>query len=451
MKSIYQNKIKLFVLILALGIFTTVPAFDLRASLVDELEQKIKDKSSRITELQNQAEEYENNIKNIRIQGQTLQNEIEILDAETAQLELEIKMTQEETEKVGLEIDNLEIKIQKKEKEIKRQKEVLAILIRQINDYDQETTLEIMLKNSQLSDFLNELEYIGTMQENVQETLEKLKESKAELKSKKKEMENKKEELEKLERELETKKEMLSIQKEAKKRLLEETKNKEYKFQNLLSNIHQQKSQILGEISNLRKDQEAEIARLSALEQKPADSLASTSWYFSQQDPRWANKTIGFSNSSIRKYGCAVSCVAMVFKYYGIDIDPGRLAKQRIFYRDLISWPSHWRFLDLQDTCDDPNRIVCHRYLGLNKTDWKIIDREIAAGHPVIVFIRANGREAGHYVVIHSKDSRGKYIVHDPIRWAGKSGANIYLDSTRKYIGSVYKTTTTIDQMIIYK
>ena len=447
MKSTYQKKVKLLIFVLALGILTTVPVFNSRASLVDELEQKIKDKNSRIVELQNQAEEYKNSIKNIRIKGQTLQNEIEILDAETAQLELEMKMTQTETEKVGLEIDNLEIKIQKKEKEIKRQKEVLAILIRQINDYDQETTLEILLKNSQLSDFLNELEYIGTMQENVQETLEKLKETKAELKNKKKEMENKKEELEKLERELETKKEMLSIQKEAKKRLLEETKNKEYKFQNLLSNIHQQKSQILGEISSLRKDQEAEIARLSALEQKPADSLASTSWYFSQQDPRWANKTIGFSNSSIRKYGCAVSCVAMVFKYYGIDIDPGRLARQRIFYRDLISWPSHWRFLDLQDTCpSDSKRKTCHQ--GVN---WGVIDKEIAAGHPVIVFIRANGRKAGHYVVIHSKDSHGKYVIHDPIRWAGVSGANIYLDSTRKYIGSVYNTTTTVDQMIIYK
>ncbi len=444
MKSNCQAKIKLLILILTLGIFTALPVFDSRADLVEELEQEIKNKSSRITELQGRADEYKGSIKNLKIQEQTLQNEIEILDAETAQLELEIKMTQAETEMTELEIDNLEIKIQKKEEEIERQKEVLAILIRQINDYDQETTLEIFLKNDQFSDFLNELEYIGTMQENVYETLEKLKEAKTELKNRKEEMENKKKELEKLEQELETQKEMLTIQKEAKERLLEETRGKEYKFQDLLSNIHRQKAQILGDISSLRREQEAEISRLAALEQKPADSLASSSWYFSQQDPRWADKTIGFSNSSIRNYGCAVSCVAMVFKYYGISIDPGRLAKQRIFYRDLISWPSQWRFLDRAAD-------VSHRSSGLSKADWKTLDREIAAGHPVIVFIRANGRGAGHYVVIHSKDSKGKYVVHDPIRWAGVSGANIYLDSTRKYIGSVYNTATTVDQMIIYK
>ena len=444
MKSNCQAKIKLLILILILAVFTAVPVFDLRADLVKEIEDKIKDRNSQITQLQDQADEYKNSVKSLRVQEQSLQNEISILDAEEAQLELEIKTTQTEIEITGLEIDNLEIKIVKKAEDIERQKEVLTILIRQINDYDQETILEILLKNSQLSDFLNELAYVEATQENVQETLGKLKEAKAELKNRKEEMESKKEELEKLSKELETQKEMLTIQKEAKERLLEETRGREYKFQDLLSNIHRQRTQLLGEITSLRRDQETEIARLSALEERPADSLASSSWYFSQQDSRWADGAIGFSNSSIRNYGCAVSCVAMVFKYYGIDIDPGRLAKQRIFYRDLIAWPSQWRFLDR--VAD-----VSHRSSGLSKTDWGVVDKEIAAGHPVIVFIRANGRGAGHYVVIHSKDSKGRYVVHDPIRWAGISGANIYLDSTRKYIGSVYQTTTTVDQMIIYK
>ncbi len=443
MKHIRQ--VKIFILILTLGIFTALPVFDSRADLVNELEQKIKDKNSRITELQGQADEYKGSIKNLRVQEQTLQNEIEIINAEAAQLELEIETTQTEIELTNLEIGDLEIKIHKKEEEIEHQKEVLTILIRQINDYDQETVLEILLKNDQFSDFLNELEYIGTMQGNVQETLEKFKETKVELKNKKEEMENKKEELEKLNEELGTQKEMLTIQKEAKERLLEETKGKEYKYQDLLSNIHRQSNQLLSDIGDLRKDQKTEIARLAVLENKPSDSLASTSWYFSQQDPRWADKTIGFSGLSVRQYGCAISSVAMVFKYYGISIDPGRLAKNRIYdYRGCIYWPSHWQFLNrVSDTS--------HRPSGLSKADWGVIDREIAAGHPVIVFIRANGRGAGHYVVIHSKDSRGKYVVHDPIRWAGVSGANIYLDSTRKYIGSVYKTTTTVDQMIIYK
>ena len=73
------------------------------------------------------------------------------------------------------------------------------------------------------------------------------------------------------------------------------------------------------------------------------------------------------------------------------------------------------------------------------------MDKEIKAGNPVIIFIRANGRGAGHYVVVHNKDSKGRYIVHDPY-W----GANLFLDSTRENISTLYGSSTSIDQMIIY-
>ena len=86
---------------------------------------------------------------------------------------------------------------------------------------------------------------------------------------------------------------------------------------------------------------------------------------------------------------------------------------------------------------------------GLTKNNWNEIDRQLAGGHPVIVFIRALGKGAGHYVVIHSKDATD-YIVHDPVMWNGQSGANIYLSTTRKYIESIYKTNTVVDQMIVY-
>lgn len=186
---------------------------------------------------------------------------------------------------------------------------------------------------------------------------------------------------------------------------------------------------------------ETEIARIAALAERPSENLASTSWYFTQNNPNWKDNTIGFSDSTIDDYGCAIASVAMVFKYYGIDIDPGRLAKQPIFYYDLIVWPKQWRYLDLVKNSG-------HRSGGLNEDDWNVVDREIASGHPVIVFIKARGN-AGHYVVVHSKDSKG-YVVHDPMTWNNQSGANIYLSTTRKYLESIYKGKTVIDQYIIY-
>ena len=425
--------------------FVLTPLFSVNktnADLVNEIEDQIEEKSDQVKNLENQAEAYKDIIYNLRIEEQSLENEIELLDAQIAQLDLEIKATQAQIDQTNLEINNLIIRIQIKEGEISNQKDILKSLLREINDYDKKTALEILLKSEELSDFLNQAEYVDTVGEKIKNALDKLKEIKEELEEEKLALQNKRAELEKLSKTLLNKKEIADSQKTAKETLLEETKGKEYNYQDLLFNVKNQRKTILGDINKLRRNMEAEIARIAALAERPSENLASTSWYFSQNDPRWKNMTIGFSSSSIDDYGCAISSVAMVYKYYGINIDPARLAKQPIYYYDLIVWPKQWRFLDL---VEPPWRVSG----GLTKSNWDTIDKQLAGGHPVIVFIRALGRGAGHYVVIHSKDSTD-YIVHDPVMWNGQSGANIYLSTTRKYIESIYKTNTVVDQMIIY-
>ncbi len=422
--------------------FILAPFSSTKADMVEEIEDQIEEKSNTIKTLENQAEEYKDIIKDLRIQEQSLENEIELFDAQIAQFEIEVKATQSEIEQTNLEISNLLLRIQINEGEIEKQKDILKGLLRQINDYDRESTLEILLKSEDFSEFYNQAEYVNVVGKKIKDVLDRLNFIKKDLEEKKKETEMKKVELEELNKKIIDQKEIVDAQKDTKEVLLKETRGKEYRFQDLLFNVRNQRKTILGDINRLKREMQVEIAKIAAMAERPSENLASTSWYFSQNDPKWKDMTIGLSSSSVDDYGCAISSVAMVFKYYGIDIDPGRLSKQPIYYRDLIYWPDQWRFLDLI-------KKTGHKYGGLTNGDWNLIDREIASGHPVIVFIKALGRGAGHYVVIHSKDKKG-YIVHDPVRWNGQSGANIYLSTTQKYIGSIYKTNTVIDQMIIY-
>lgn len=433
---------QIIALLFLIAFFVLTPLFATEADLVEEIEGQIQEKSGQVKELENKAQDYKDLIRELQIKQQTLENEIELLDAQIAQLELEIQMTQTQIDQTNLEINNLLIRIQIKEEEIETQKKILTQLLRKIDSYDKESVLEILLKSEELSDFLNETEYMNTVGEKIKNALDMYKNIKQELKQRKKEIENKKSQLEDLNKKLLDQKEIADAQKKSKGDLLEETRGEEYKFQDLLFNVRNQKQTILGDINKLKRDKEVEIAKIAAMAERPSENLASTSWYFSQNDPRWKDMSIGLSNSTVDDYGCAISSIAMVFKYYGIDIDPGRLSKQPIFYYDLIVWPKQWRYLDLVKNS-------FHKSGGLSSEDWNLIDREIASGHPVIVFIKALGKGAGHYVVIHSKDSKG-YIVHDPMMWNNQSGANIYLSTTRKYLESLYKTNTIIDQMIIY-
>jgi peptidoglycan hydrolase CwlO-like protein len=400
---------------------------------VGEIENRIANNQKEWKNLQEQRNYYLSILQEKQDERASLENQISILDAQISKAELDIKATQSEIEKIILEIQKITLEIQKKEEEIVHQKEVIGELIRKIYEYDEKTLLETLLENETLSEFLDQEQYIESFQEEIRNTLEKIKALKEQLEFKREEMKAKKKELEKLKKELEEQKATFENEKKSKEVLLEQTKGQERTYQNLLARVQEQKNSILGDIDRLMKEKQKELARIKALQTKPKTGLASSDWYFSQTNPLWANDTIGFSNSLMRNYGCAIACVAMVFKHYGIDIDPGYLARQPIFYYDLIVWPKQWRFLDL----------VANTYH--NGVDWKKIDKEIASGHPVIVFVSADGRNGGHYVVIHSKDATGRYVVHDPI-W----GPNIYLDSTQQNIGILYGTTTTVDQAIIY-
>ncbi len=427
-------------IIIASLVFT--PVFVVSAEDVQEIENQIKEKNDIVKNLENQAEKYKDVIKELQIVQQTLQNEIELLDAQIAQLNIEIQTTQSKIDQTNLEIKNYEIRIQTKEDEIIKEKDILKMLIRKINEYDSESSFEILLKKEKFSDFVNQSDYVGKVEEKIKNALDALKLMKKELEQEKKEMEDKKASLEALNSKLSGQKEDADSQKKNKNVLLEETKGKENKYQDLLFNVRNQRKTILGDINELKRKMESEIARIAAMAERPSENLASTNWYFSQNDSRWKDMSIGFSNSTVDDYGCALASVSMVFKYYGIDIDPGRLSKQPIFYYDLIVWSKQWRYIDLIKNS-------FHKSSGLNNDDWSLIDREIASGHPVIVFIKALGRNAGHYVVIHSKDKKG-YVVHDPVMWNNQSGANIYLSTTRKYLESIYKTNTIIDQYVIY-
>jgi len=425
---------------LALSMLIT-PFYVTEADVVDEIENQIKEKSDQIKNLENQAEEYKDLIRNLQIKQQSLENEIELLEAQIAQLNVEIQTTQSQIDQTNLEINNLLIRIQIKEDEIEKEKEILRNLLRKINEYDSESAFEILLKTEEFSDFINQSNYVDKVGEKIKNTLDSLKLIKGELEQEKASLESKKKTLEELNSKLTGQKEVADLQKKAKEDLLKDTKGKENKYQDLLFNVRNQRATILGDINQLKRKMEVEIARIAAEAEKPSENLASTSWYFTQNNPNWKDMTIGFSDSTIDDYGCAIAAVSMVFKYYGVDIDPGRLSKQPIFYYDLIVWPKQWRYLDLVKNSG-------HKSGGLTGDDWSVIDREIASGHPVIVFIKARGN-AGHYVVVHSKDKKG-YVVHDPMTWNNQTGANIYLSTTRKYLESIYKTNSVIDQYVIY-
>jgi len=61
--------------------------------------------------------------------------------------------------------------------------------------------------------------------------------------------------------------------------------------------------------------------------------------YLSQRDPRWANKYIGNSTTTIGRMGCLITCLAMASEFLGRKITPAEIASNPDWFRiDSYIW-----------------------------------------------------------------------------------------------------------------
>lgn len=407
--------------------------FAIKADTLDELDSKISEWQKQWQVLEDQRQEYLISVKIKRTAAANLENQMALLDGEIKFAETKIKQTEIKLEQVSFEIEKLNAEIRGKGQDITRQKEFLASLLREIYNSGNEDLLSNLLKNNNLSDFLTNYYSLESIQGKISASVIDLKNLKEKLEWNRKEEISKKAEIDILKIGLIQEKESLNSARASKKNLFDITKGEQGRYENLLKRVEEQRQEILGNIEELQKAKAQELDKIRAAQLLPAPNPVAALWHYYQTDPRWGDATIGNSSSTMKNYGCAVTSLAMLFKYHNENITPGSLAKQPLFSFDLIKWPANWRSISL--IANETRQ----------KVNWSKIDANLKDGFPVIVFIRAVGKSGGHYVVVFAKDSRG-YIVNDPM-W----GSNIYLDSTRENIATLYETTTSVEQMILYK
>ncbi|HLM84131.1 MAG TPA: C39 family peptidase [Candidatus Bathyarchaeia archaeon] len=396
-------------------------------------QQQIENKQEQIQDLEKKAESYRQMIELNQNKAQTLNNQIKLMENKISSLQNDITSIQQQIDATEQDIDALVAQIEIKQKDIDAQKIVLGQLIQVYYESDQDTLAEMLLKNSSFSEFMNQTEYISQTGSKVDAVLASVSDAKNQLESARRTLEAKNEQQKEQRGNISQQKFALDGEQASKEQLLADTNGQEQKYQQLLQRVEEQKQELLGDIDELSQQKSSDLAAVEATLKKPKSGLASTSWYFNQRDSRWGDQNIGNSSTLMKSYGCAVTALAMVFDYHGVNINPGVLADQPIFSHDLIVWPKSWKGVNLVSSTAHGN------------IEWDVIDKEINNKNPVIVFVKATKRGAGHYVVIHDKDKNGDYVVHDPY-W----GANIFLNSTKAYVGALYGSGVTVDQMIIY-
>ncbi|MFQ5822676.1 MAG: C39 family peptidase [bacterium] len=161
--------------------------------------------------------------------------------------------------------------------------------------------------------------------------------------------------------------------------------------------------------------------------------------YFSQLDNRWSSDTMVSSSYTIGSSGCTMTCVAMVFNYYGVhavqytfndyftnDTNPKDLnwwLKNNGGYTsgNYLVWPVTENYSDVASKSVDYRVDLAQDWSGgINASDSQTLINEINNGHPVIVKVYTGLSTYPWHWVLIINISGSNFYINDPY-WSDRT------------------------------
>ncbi len=219
------TKLQLFAILVLF--FIANPVFALTPQ---EIDQKIKETNDQLLQ--------------IKSDKKTLGNQLAEFDNQIYQAQLQIDSTQGSINETSSLIEQTGQQITKAESDIRMQEDIMDEYLRTMYIEGQVSTIELIAKSKNFSEFVDRSEYLGSVQENVQETANKILLLKDSLNQKKNDLETEKAKSEQLKMSQTLQRQAIEGQRGIKDSLLQETKGSETNFQNILTGLYDQRAAI---------------------------------------------------------------------------------------------------------------------------------------------------------------------------------------------------------------
>jgi len=230
-------------------LFLTTP-FLLRAASSEDLKRDLEDQ---IRQKQEEIDQYEQNIQTNQQKSKTLNNEIQILENEVGKIQAEVKQLDLIIQESALNIQEIDSQISALEDNIEEKKGLLAEYIRTVARGDQETLLEVILKNEKFSDFFDEINALESAQEKIQSVLSAVRAVREELNAEKQDLEEERMTQNQLKALQLAQKRTVENKQGQKEDLLDKTKGEERLYQQMIQGAQKEIVFIKGQISLLEK------------------------------------------------------------------------------------------------------------------------------------------------------------------------------------------------------
>jgi hypothetical protein len=153
--------------------------------------------------------------------------------------------------------------------------------------------------------------------------------------------------------------------------------------------------------------------------QPPSTPPRANDWnvpYYHQGDVLWKNTKIGACNNTIGNVGCALTSLAMVMSFYGVNHNPGTLNSCMGNEACYLNWSGNKFRICSQ------GKVTWKGWPRFSTLNYAYLEQELRSG-PVILELRNASTGNMHFVVVvgGSGSDPANYRVHDPGLRGGKN------------------------------
>ncbi|OGN13706.1 MAG: hypothetical protein A3J47_02410 [Candidatus Yanofskybacteria bacterium RIFCSPHIGHO2_02_FULL_43_22] len=233
------------VLIFAFCILSTLGVY---AQTDDE---RIAELQNEIERLEQRAELYRQNIAGEHAKADSLNKEISILQNQINNLKTQINITAKKIDSASLEINNVTDEIYTTQGRIEYKKSAIGELLLELYRQDRESLLVAVMKNANISDFLNRIQQTANMGGSLLTLVGDLRDTKDAYENHKFTLEGQKNKLENLNHQQVVQKSSLDGTQQEKDNLLKITKGKEAEYKKLLEEVEIKQSLFFTEMKEL--------------------------------------------------------------------------------------------------------------------------------------------------------------------------------------------------------
>lgn len=219
---------------------------------IDTLNSQVKQHEDHVKELDSMIQKYKSRISQNEAAVASLQNQVALLDNRIGEKMLAVQRTKEQMDITNLQIQSLDREIQLRRTMIDQHQESLSDLLRELQQADQVSLLDVFMARPSLSEFFSHLEELNRLEQDLSDATEQVKMEKAQLEQDKAEADAHRAELQKRKQQLEKEQQSLEDNRGAKVSLATVTQSKEGEFQRVIYELRQEQQSEADAIASIR-------------------------------------------------------------------------------------------------------------------------------------------------------------------------------------------------------